>query len=105
MHTKINVLGVDYTVKEDDVLNDEDLEGLGGYCNFNEKTIIINKKLNNDGREREKQATIRHEIIHAVLHESGLDVSSWGRNEEIVDWIALQYPKFSKLFKDINVEE
>lgn len=37
---------------------------------------------------------VRHEIVHAFLKESGLDCNSdWARNEEIVDWIALQGPK------------
>ena len=44
---------------------------------------------------------LRHEIVHAFLYESGLDVSSeWARNEEIVDWIALQTPKLQKAFEE-----
>lgn len=44
---------------------------------------------------------IRHEIVHAFLHESGLDSNTnWARNEEIVDWIAIQFPKLEKTFGD-----
>lgn len=42
--------------------------------------------------------TLRHEITHAFLFESGLEDNSneadaWARNEEMVDWIAFQGPK------------
>lgn len=36
------------------------------------------------------------------LFESGLDSESWGRNEEIVDWIANQFPKMMKAFDEVN---
>ena len=40
---------------------------------------------------------LRHEIIHAFLYESGLDINShdidqWARDEEMVDWMAIQFP-------------
>lgn len=47
----------------------------------------------------EWKKTIRHEIIHAFLNESGLTDcalqprGSWARNEEMVDWFAIQGPK------------
>ncbi len=45
--------------------------------------------------------TARHEIVHAFLAESGLDQNSdWARNEEIVDWIALQGPKIFKAWQE-----
>lgn len=49
-----------------------------------------------------KDKVCRHEIIHAFLYESGLDVESWARNEEIVDWLALQIPKMVRIFKEVN---
>lgn len=53
----------------------------------------------------DRQATLRHEIIHAFLAESGLWGSSepakaWAMNEEMIDWIALQFPKILKAFKE-----
>jgi predicted SprT family Zn-dependent metalloprotease len=50
---------------------------------------------------------IRHEIIHAFLIESGLNNNSmkveyWAQNEEMVDWIAYQFPKISMVFKEIG---
>ena len=59
-------------------------------------------------KERKKaqnDVVIRHEIIHAFLFESGLaqntnDVESWAMNEEMVDWLAIQFPKLLKAFKE-----
>lgn len=50
--------------------------------------------------ENYKKKITRHEIIHAFLFESGLDFNSWGRNEEFVDWLALQFPKIIKAFEE-----
>lgn len=46
----------------------------------------------------------RHEIMHAFLYESGLDgqscnVDCWAKNEEMIDWFALQSKKIFKAFK------
>lgn len=45
---------------------------------------------------------IRHELVHAFLFESGLSVNSWADNEEIVDWIAIQFPKLQAGFNAVN---
>lgn len=38
--------------------------------------------------------------VHAILFESGLDHNTeWARNEEVVDWIAIQFPKLLDIFK------
>jgi len=57
-------------------------------------------------RQRAKQV-LRHEIIHAFLYESGLYGSSlssdrWALNEEMVDWLAIQFPKILKAFEDVG---
>ena len=50
-----------------------------------------------------KKQVIRHEIIHAFVFESGLDTcSDWAKNEEMVDWIAIQFPKLLKAFKEAD---
>ena len=46
---------------------------------------------------------------HAFLCESelfacSLPTSTWALNEEMVDWIARQYQKIHKVFKDLNIE-
>ena len=53
--------------------------------------------------------SIRHEVVHAFLEESGLSDCSlrpemaWARNEEMVDWIAIQFPKMLEAFKWLEV--
>lgn len=46
----------------------------------------------------------RHELIHAFLYECGLnDSSDWARNEELIDWLAIQFPKINVLFEKAGV--
>lgn len=102
----MNILGTEYEIikkaKQDmyPYLGDND-----GCCDFTTKKILIaDMQVTNDTMqdmsEWEKKV-LRHEIIHAFLHESGLDVCSknGSRNEELVDWIAIQAPK---IFKTLN---
>ena len=64
-----------------------------------------------DEKEQEiyRKKTLRHEIIHAFLNESGLSDSSnqfdgeWAKNEEMVDWFAIQAPKIFSAFKKMNI--
>jgi hypothetical protein len=58
-------------------------------------------------KRKQIKATLRHEIIHAFLHESGLSGSSvtdvpWAVNEEMVDWFAIQFPKMIKVFEQLD---
>lgn len=53
---------------------------------------------------------LRHELIHAFLNESGLQANSgiinnigWAKNEEMVDFFAIQYPKIKKLFEELQI--
>lgn len=52
-----------------------------------------------------QRKTIKHEIVHAFLFESGLAessgrVNSWATNEEMVDWIARQHDKLHRAFEE-----
>ena len=52
-----------------------------------------------------QRKTLRHEIVHAFLYESGLWQNSfkdWARNEEMTDWIALQFEKLLDVFKEVK---
>lgn len=48
---------------------------------------------------------LRHELIHAILYECGLSACSWVENEEIVDWLAVPFPKISNIFSIAGVEK
>lgn len=49
---------------------------------------------------------IRHELVHAFILESGLcECCTWAENEELVDWIARQFPKMNKVFSELNIAD
>ena len=92
---KIDVMGTKYTVYTNVPKDDKRLEDSDGYIMPEFKYIVLDK--NNVPKHQEH--VLRHELVHAFLHESGLDVESWATNEEIVDWIALQTFKMNKTIK------
>ena len=107
---KINVLGTEYDLlicsKEDDArLNDMD-----GYCDPSVKKCVVNNceseksdLFSKQNLEQYKSQVTRHELVHAFIYESGLSACSWGENEEMVDWIAIQFPKILKAFEAAKV--
>ena len=99
----VNILGTKYTIKESNRVADPNLECADGYCDYSTKVIVIDTFKDSPGNlEKYKKQVIRHELVHAFLYESGLDTCSWGRNEEIVDWIACQFPKMQNAFEQCN---
>lgn len=103
---QVNVLGTLYEIHTDtDVKDDKRIEDCDGFCDFTTKDIFL-ARFDSDPNTMKDMAlwgkkVLRHEIIHAFLYESGIDCNSdWGRNEEIVDWIALQFPKLAIAFDE-----
>ena len=102
---KINVLGTEYTLKESTEADDAGLIGNDGYCDTTTKECVVDQ-MNQNGSDVKKnlpeykKAVKRHELIHDFLYESGLEACSWATNEEMVDWIAIQFPKLLKAFKE-----
>ena len=39
------------------------------------------------------------------LTSSSDEVDCWAKNEEMVDWIAIQYPKIKKVFQQLGCDE
>ena len=120
MKKAVNILGTKYTLKKVSYGQDELMTKMnfGGYCDGGAREIVI-LDLNtapdwaNDPKEviaRQERETLRHEIIHAFLNESGLgwnalpNERAWAKNEEMVDWIAIQFPKMAKVFKELGCE-
>lgn len=114
---KIDVLGTKYNITRVNSGQDEFMEKMhyGGYCDAGSKKIVIlNLKTVPSWKDEpadiisaQEKITIRHELVHAFLNESGLQwnslaVDQWAKNEEMVDWIALQFPKLLKAFKDAD---
>lgn len=112
-----NVLGTKYKIEIHKISEDKDLKnnGWGGYCNETLKQIVLADTGeeyydNCTAEEKEKitKETLRHELMHAFLNESGLSNNSlqyssgWAKNEEMVDWFAIQSPKIFKLFQECD---
>lgn len=118
MKDKINVLGTEYRImfkNDEDVAKDMlcNIGECGGYCSPTEKLIVIAMfdQLHGENEESKdylKKWNMRHEITHAFLNESGLSdnsnkVKCWAKNEEMVDWFAIQSPKIYKAFKELDL--
>lgn len=115
---KVNVLGTEYKILVHKISEDTVLERnhFAGYCNENAHEIIIadmsEEKYFPDMTDAEiemyRKSTMRHEIVHAFLSESGLSANTirpeeaWAKNEEMIDWIAIQFPKMLEVFKQVN---
>lgn len=103
----VNVLGTDYNVILANEQEEPRLCGMDGFCDDSAKEIYVDdmsKAAQSQDSKKNLEAyrnkVMRHELVHAMLCESGLQVESdWARNEELVDWIAIQGPKLVKLWE------
>lgn len=113
---KLNILGTEYTIIVKKYDEDETFErrSIDGYCDDWTKQIVVCDMSTYKGWEHEppktiaaaQKETMRHEIVHAFLSESGLGDSAlspdcaWAKNEEMVDWFALQGHKIFKAWQE-----
>lgn len=105
----VNILGTEYTIEKRKEADDENLRNADGYTDTSIKLIVIEDIQSEQGSKQDLEGyiktVIRHEIIHAFLFESGMDANThcceigWARNEEMVDWFAIQFPKILETFK------
>lgn len=116
---KIDILGTEYRIEIHKVSEDSYMKekGLAGYCEEENKLIVVADMseekyfvgMDEKAQETYRKKTLRHEIVHAFLNESGLSDSSnrfdgaWAKNEEMVDWLAIQAPKIFSTFKKMNI--
>lgn len=105
---KVNILGTEYEIIIDapDEMMPEEADGAMDHT-LNRIVIAKFEMDRNSVKDLDvyRKKVLRHEIIHAFLYESGLwnnsgNVISWGQNEEITDWIAIQSPKLFEVFKE-----
>ena len=88
MKDKINVLGTEYSIQKKKCDEEPAFErrGIDGYCDSYTHLIVYcdldsDRRWDNEPPETKRiceKQTIRHEITHAFLHESGLRESSHG---------------------------
>lgn len=116
---KIDILGTEYRIEIHKVSEDSYMKekGLAGYCEEENKLIVVADMseekyfvgMDEKAQEIYRKKTLRHEIMHAFLSESGLSDNSnrfdgaWAKNEEMVDWLAIQAPKIYKTFRKLNI--
>lgn len=116
---KVNILGTEYRIEIHKVSEDSFMEEkcLAGYCEEENKLIVVADMseekyfagMDEKAQETYRKKTLRHEIMHAFLNESGLSDSSnrfdsaWAKNEEMVDWFAIQSPKIFKVFVELGI--
>lgn len=96
MINKINICGYEYTIEVAELVNDTDKDGeIFGHILYKEHKIIISCEL----CESERQATLLHEIVHAVFFHTGLtEILSGKMNEAIACAIGYQFPKIIEQF-------
>lgn len=91
---RINILGTKYDIRIIDKSEDTRLEEFAGICDCTDKTIIIGKGYDTDLKKplEALKKTIRHELVHAFLFESGLASQCyWAESEEVIDKINQTY--------------
>ena len=108
-------MGAEYTVAVKKYSEDETFKqySASGYCSSSEKAIVLCDmgtypdwdKETDVAKEGQMKETLWHEIVHAFLNESGLasnssETGAWARNEEMVDWFAIQGPKIYKAWQE-----
>lgn len=112
----VGILGTRYKVQTDvPVGKDDSLTNRFGYCSSLDHRIVIAdmntidswKDESEEAKLAQVKTTLRHEVLHAFLTESGLwgsssGVECWALNEEMVDWFALQFPKILKVFEQLD---
>ena len=120
MQDRINILGTEYKIETHKISEDEKLKKnhWAGYCDEELKIIVIADMneteyfdFDEKGQETYRKNTLRHEILHAFLNESGLSDSAsipscgWAKNEEMVDWFAIQSPKIFLVYTELGLVE
>ena len=104
----VNILGTEYEVITQTEKENPKLKEAYGLCEMYSKKIVLSdiKEEPNcvENLEAYKRKVIRHEIVHAFFAESGLRSNSdYAQNEELVDWIAIQFPKMLKVMGELDV--
>ena len=108
----IEILGTNYELQKKCRQDEPKLNAMDAFCDHTSKSIVICSDID-DGADVADvnvyiRKVIRHEIIHAFLYESGLgECATFDEDhyEQLVDWIAIQYPKLKEAFAKCGVDE
>lgn len=106
----VNVLGTTYSIVMDVPLENmpEEADGCVDITTCTIKIAEMKSDKNSvQDMEMYRKKVLRHEIIHAFFYESGIWSNSsssepWGMDEQLTDWIAIQFPKLLNAFKWVD---
>lgn len=104
----INILGTEYVLHICPESKDERFGNFGctGFCDHSTKELFVsnfiefkNKDISVSDIRYVIRTSIKHEMVHAFMYESGLG-EDWehkdvGQEETVVDWIARQLDKMN----------
>lgn len=105
---RVNILGTEYEIVKQTREENPKLKEASGLCEIYAHKIVLADYDHSDlslfdNLEVYDKQTLRHEIVHAFFAESGLHSDSdYAANEELVDWIAIQFPKMLKVFQEVD---
>jgi hypothetical protein len=103
----INILGTQYEVIKQTEKENPKLKDANGLCEPYTRQIIYKENEQSidvfDNIAAFDKKNLRHEIIHAFFAESGL--TEYMEDEVLVEWIAVQFPKISRIIKEVENEE
>ena len=115
INKKVMILGTEYAIETGNSESYPCLSSCDGYMDSSVHKIVIadcceseNDLDRKEDMESYQKQVCRHEIIHAFLYESGLSgcsnyTVSWAMNEEMVDWMSIQFPKIHRAFIEAGV--
>jgi hypothetical protein len=102
---KISILGTEYSIAIQTPEENPKLQNANGLCEFWSKRIIMEvakPALDTfENLDDFNAKVMRHEIVHAFLGESGL--KDYMGDEVLTDWIAVQFPKMLKVFRELGL--
>lgn len=109
MNKAVSILGTKYNIIEQDETENSKLReaNANGLCEVYSKEIVLRKfeqhPCNYKNFDEFRKKVLRHEIIHAFFMESGL--TQYMEDEQLVDWLALQFSKIHRAMYDTNCLE
>lgn len=105
MKKVVNILGQDYEIIQSTKATNPKLLDCDAYVEFYSKKIVLGEITKGieaiENIELYEKEVLRHEIVHAFLHESGM--SEWAEDEVLVNFIAIQIHKLSNIFKELEI--
>ena len=100
----VSILGEQWEVRIRKEHECELLSECDGFCDWTSRMIVVSDGIDESTLrfpEEYMRKVLRHEIIHAFMHESGRAETFWEccgehMDEIATDWIAIQLPKIEK---------